>query len=162
MKDLILKHALKNAMDFGGKANAKAVLGRVLSEKPELKKDVPRLMKDIGIVIKGIEKLTVDEQKEKLKSLAPELLKEKKEKKKEKLEVPKAKKGIVTRFAPSPSGPMHIGHSYVLSLNSELARKHKGKLILRIEDTNPENIYPKSYDMIPDEGNWLTKGNVVK
>jgi glutamyl-tRNA synthetase len=163
MKDLILKHALKNALDFNGKANPGAVLGRVLSENPEFKKDIPRLKKDIEIVVKGLEKLTPEEQKQKLKQLSPKLLKEKKVKKKDKLEISKAKKGkVVTRFAPSPSGPMHIGHSYVLSLNSELARKHKGKLILRIEDTNPENIYPSSYTMLPDEGKWITKNNVSK
>ena len=163
MKDLILKHALKNAVDFNGKANAGAVLGRILSEKPELKKDIHQLKKDIELVIKGLEKLTVEEQKKKLKSLAPKLLKEKKEKKKDRLEIPNAKAGkVITRFAPSPSGPMHIGHSYVLTLNSELARKYKGKLILRIEDTNPENIYPNSYEMLPDEGSWLTKSNVSK
>jgi len=161
MKDIILKHALKNAIEFGGRANPNAVLGRVLSEKPELKKNIKGLKKDIEITIKGIKKLNTKEQKEKLKQIAPELLKEKKEKKKDKLEVPKAEKGkVVTRFAPSPSGPMHIGHSYVLDLNSEIARKYNGKLILRIEDTNPENIYPRSYEMLPEEARWLTKGNI--
>lgn len=161
MKDLILKHALKNALDFGGKANPGAVLGRVLSENPELKKDVPKVKTEIEAVIKNIEKLTVEEQRKKLKFLAPGMLKEKKEKKKDRLEIPNAKTGkVITRFAPSPSGPMHIGHSYVLTLNSELARKYKGKLILRIEDTNPENIYPNSYGMLPDEGSWITKNNI--
>ncbi|MFC1800857.1 glutamate--tRNA ligase [Nanoarchaeota archaeon] len=162
MKDLILKHALKNAMEFEGKPNPGAVLGRVLSEKPELKKDIPKLRKDIEIVIKGIEKLSLEEQQKKLKSLAPELLKEKKEKKKG-LELPKAQKGkVVLRIAPSPSGPLHIGHAYGGSLNFEYAQAYNGKFIVRIEDTNPENIYPKAYDLIKDDTQWLTNNKVTE
>jgi len=65
-------------------------------------------------------------------------------------------------FEPSPSGPLHIGHAYVLALNNEYARKHKGKLILRIGDTNPENIYEPAYKMIPEDANWLTKNHITK
>ena len=71
-------------------------------------------------------------------------------------------KGLVMRFEPSPSGPLHIGHSYPLSLNSELCRKYKGKLILRIADTNPENIYPDAYRLIEDDAKWITKNNIFK
>ena len=160
MKDLIMKHALKNAMEFQGKANPNAVLGRVLSEKTELKKNIPKLRKDIEIIIKGIEKLAPEEQKEKLKSHSPELLKEKKEKKKG-LELPETKKGkVILRIAPSPSGPLHIGHAYGGSLNYEYAKAYNGKFIVRIEDTNPENIYPQAYDLIKEDANWLTKNNV--
>ncbi len=48
----------------------------------------------------------------------------------------------------------------MLSLNSELAREYDGKLILRLEDTNPENIYEPAYHMIPEDANWLTKNNI--
>ena len=44
MKKIILKHALLNAQDYEGKANPKAVLGKVLSEDPKLKKDIPKLI----------------------------------------------------------------------------------------------------------------------
>ena len=64
------------------------------------------------------------------------------------------------RFEPSPSGPLHIGHAYVLSLNSEYCRKYKGKLILRIGDTNPENIYEPAYKLIPEDAKWLTENNI--
>jgi len=55
---------------------------------------------------------------------------------------------------------MHIGHGFALSLSSEYCRKNKGKLILRIEDTNPDNIDPIAYDKMPDEGKWVTKDNI--
>ena len=79
MKSIIEKHVLKNAADFNGKANPNAVLGRILSEHPELRRDVPKLMKQIQETIKSVEKLSADEQKKKLAKEAPELLNEKKE-----------------------------------------------------------------------------------
>ena len=160
MKSIIEKYVLKNAVDFGGKANPNAVLGRILGEHPELKKDVPKLMKEIQLVIKTVGSLSPDAQRVKLAKLSPDLLNEKKEVKQKTLGLPHVKENVVLRFAPSPSGPLHIGHAYVLALNAELARKYNGKLILRIEDTNPENIYDKAYSMIPEDAEWLTKGTV--
>ena len=47
MKDTVLKYALKNALDFGGKVNSNVVLGAVLKENPDLRSDVPKLLKEI-------------------------------------------------------------------------------------------------------------------
>jgi len=73
------------------------------------------------------------------------------------------KKGkVVLRIAPSPSGALHVGHAYGASLNYEYAKMYNGKLILRIEDTNPENIYPKAYQLIEEDIKWLTNDNVAQ
>ncbi|MCK4589380.1 MAG: glutamate--tRNA ligase [Nanoarchaeota archaeon] len=154
MKDLILKHTLKNAIDFGGKANPGAVLGRVLSENPALKKDIAALRKDIEIVIKGISKLTLDEQKEKLKSLDPSLLKVKKKKKKKKSlpELPGAKMGkVVTRIPPEPSKYNHLGHALSFLMNYMYAKKYKGKCVLRFEDTNPDKAEQEYVDAMKED-----------
>ncbi len=162
MKALIEKHVLKNAVQYDGKASVGAVLGKVLAEHPELKKDMKKVVGEIQKIVREISKLTVDEQRKKLLKIAPELLEERKEVQERKLEMPGAVKGkVVMRFAPSPSGPLHLGHAFVLGLNSELCKEYDGKLLLRIEDTNPENIYDRAYTMIPEDARWLTKGNVA-
>ncbi len=45
---------------------------------------------------------------------------------------------IVVRFAPSPTGLFHVGSARVALYNYIFAKQHKGKLILRIEDTDKE------------------------
>jgi len=165
MKQLIRKHALKNAFDFKGSVNDKVVLGAVLREAPELKTKVPEVLKEIQAVIKEISKLSPEQIHKELQKNAPELLEVKKE---EKIEGPlrplnNAEVGkVVVRIAPSPSGPLHIGHAYGSSLNYEYSKMYKGQFVLRIEDTNADNIYPPAYEMIVEDANWLSDNGVSK
>ncbi len=163
MESLIKKYALQNAIRFNGTATTGAVIGHILGEKPELKKKIKEIAKKVNEIVKEVNSLTLEEQKSLLKKEAPELLKEKKHKEKERI-LPDLKntKNLIMRFEPSPSGPLHIGHAYVLSLNSEYCRKYKGKLILRIGDTNPEKIYTPAYELIEEDANWITKNNISK
>ena len=41
---------------------------------------------------------------------------------------------FITRFAPSPTGPLHLGHAYSALLAYDISQKNKGNLYLRIED----------------------------
>src|SRR3989338_7674381 len=161
--NLILKYILKNALEYQGKANPKAVLGLILKENQPLRNDVPAVLKKIEQSIIDISKLTPAQQQEKLQHLAPELLQQEKEPTIEGplKPLPNAEKGkVVVRIAPSPSGPLHIGHAYGVSLNYEYAKMYNGTLILRIEDTNPENIYPPAYELIERDAQWLTNNGV--
>jgi glutaminyl-tRNA synthetase len=45
---------------------------------------------------------------------------------------------LVTRFPPEPNGRLHLGHARSIWLNYTLAKKHGGKMHLRMDDTNPE------------------------
>ncbi|MAG60510.1 glutamate--tRNA ligase [archaeon] len=163
MKDKILPFVLKNMLEHDGSANPKAVLGLVLRSNPDLKKQVPQVLETINTIIKDYQDKSKADLKKELIKIAPELAKEKpKEVIKGPLkELPNAKKGkVVVRIAPSPSGPMHVGHAYGALLNSTYAKMYDGKFILRIEDTNPANIYEPAYQMIEDDANWLTHGKV--
>lgn len=135
----IEKYALQNAINFNGKAQVSAVLGKVISESPELKKDIKRVIVKVKKIVDNVNKLSVDEQKNKLKKLAPELLEKKKKVKKELPELKNAVKGkVITRIPPEPSKYNHIGHALSFLINYLYAKKYKGKCILRFEDTNPE------------------------
>lgn len=59
------------------------------------------------------------------------------------------------RFAPSPTGPFHIGGARSALFNWLLARKHGGKLILRVEDTDRERSTKESEENIKEALRWL-------
>lgn len=58
------------------------------------------------------------------------------------------------RFAPSPTGPLHIGGLRTALFNFLFARKHKGSFILRIEDTDKNRIEEGSEKHITETLNW--------
>ncbi len=59
------------------------------------------------------------------------------------------------RFAPSPTGPFHIGGARSALFNWLLAKKHGGKLILRVEDTDLERSTKESEENIKEALRWL-------
>ncbi len=62
---------------------------------------------------------------------------------------------VRVRFAPSPTGYLHIGGARTALYNWLFARKHKGAFILRIEDTDTERSTQSSIDEILDGLRWL-------
>ncbi len=62
---------------------------------------------------------------------------------------------IITRFAPSPTGYLHVGGARTALFSWLHARKHGGKFILRIEDTDLERSTQESVDAILQGMNWL-------
>jgi len=151
MQKLIKKHALLNAVEHNGKAQEKAVIGKVLSEKPKLKKNIDKIRKETKKTVKQINSWSLEKQKEELKKFG----KIEKPKRVERIgflpELPKAKKGkVVTRFPPFPSGALHIGNMKAAITSYEYAKMYKGKFIVRIEDTDPDprKIKKENIDLI--------------
>ena len=62
---------------------------------------------------------------------------------------------VRTRFAPSPSGYLHIGGARTALFNYLFARHHGGRFVLRIEDTDAERSTPESIQAILDALAWL-------
>jgi glutamyl-tRNA synthetase len=62
---------------------------------------------------------------------------------------------IVTRFAPSPTGFLHIGGGRTALFNWLFARRHGGKMLLRIEDTDRERSTAAAINAIIDGLSWL-------
>lgn len=62
---------------------------------------------------------------------------------------------VRVRIAPSPTGDPHMGTAYVALFNHAWAKKHNGKFILRIEDTDQARSTKESEQMIFDALNWL-------
>lgn len=63
--------------------------------------------------------------------------------------------GVVTRFAPSPTGFLHIGGARTALFNWLFARHHGGKFLLRIEDTDKARSTAEAIDAILDGMRWL-------
>ena len=61
---------------------------------------------------------------------------------------------VRVRFAPSPTGPLHIGGVRTALYNYLFARRHKGTMILRIEDTDSQRFVPGAEDYILESLKW--------
>ena len=68
---------------------------------------------------------------------------------------PSPKKGIRVRFAPSPTGQLHLGNARAALFNWLFARGQGGKFILRIEDTDVERSEKKFEAEIINLLSWL-------
>lgn len=149
------KYALHNAILHDGKADEGSVIGKVISVQPELKSEIKEVMNVVKSIVAEVNTLTLEEQKKILEEEAPELLEKKVGKRVELPDLPNLEKEVVMRFAPGPSGPLHIGHTRAAILNDEYVKKYGGKYIIRLEDTNPLNIDPEAYESIIEDLKWL-------
>jgi glutamyl-tRNA synthetase len=156
MKNLEKKaraYALKNAVGYEGEARVGSVISALFNEGLK-QSEVKKYSKKINEIVSKINMLSIEEQKKEFKKLKKIISVRKA---REGLpELPDAKKGkVIMRFAPSASGPLHIGHALTASLSFLFVKRHGGKFYVRIEDTNPENIYVPAYEMIKKESAWL-------
>ncbi|MDF2493874.1 tRNA glutamyl-Q(34) synthetase GluQRS [Sphingomonas sp.] len=62
---------------------------------------------------------------------------------------------IVSRFAPSPTGRLHLGHAWSAILAHDLARSRGGRFLLRIEDIDGTRSRPEHIGTIKDDLTWL-------
>ena len=155
----ILAYTLKNALHYDGKANQGAVISALFNEGMK-KEEVKNYIKIISKIVKEVNSLSLEEQEkefEKLKKNVSE--REIREGLSELPNVPKT--GVIMRFRPAPSGPLHIGHIISNMINSLYVKKYGGKFYIIIDDTNPEETLPEAYKKIKEDCDWIF-GNVCK
>ncbi|MEK6941225.1 MAG: glutamate--tRNA ligase [Nanoarchaeota archaeon] len=155
MHDIIRKLALQNAVKYGGKVNAGAVIGRLFAEHPEKKGQ--EIIKLVNQVCNEINKIPFEKQKEELDKYG---VVEEVKKKSDVFVLPELKnpkKKVIVRFAPNPNGPLHFGHARQAVLNWLFKEKYKGEFILRFDDTDPKVKPPlkEAYEWIKKDLKWL-------
>lgn len=62
---------------------------------------------------------------------------------------------VVTRFAPSPSGPLHVGHLLAALQARRLADAHGGRCLLRVEDIDQRAQHPEYLQLMYEDLRWL-------
>tara|TARA_Y100000310_G_scaffold263261_1_gene273367 strand:+ start:3590 stop:5299 length:1710 start_codon:yes stop_codon:yes gene_type:complete len=154
--DVIRAYALENALKYRGKANQGAVMAGLFAEGLK-KSEVGSIISQVKEILDEVNSLSQEKQEKEF-----EKLKEKVHKREIREGLPAledAEDGkVVMRFAPFPSGPLHIGNSRQLILNDEYVKMYGGKLILVMDDTiGSENkpIEPDAYKLIKEGVDWL-------
>lgn len=150
----IRAYALKNALAHEGEARQGPVISALFNEGLK-KSETKKYAKKISEIILEINNLSLEEQEKEFRKLEKEV--SEREVREGLAELPNVKKGVIMRFAPSASGPMHIGHALIFCLNYLYVKKYGRTFYVRIEDTNPNNIYAPAYKMLEEESKWLSK-----
>lgn len=150
-------YALANALAHKGKAQVEAVLPKLFQEGLK-KENIREVMPLIQQIVKKVNEMKVEEQEKRFQELQ-NLVKKREEKEQKLPPLPNAQESkVVMRFAPFPSGPLHLGNARQVILNDEYAKMYKGKLLLVIDDTigsEEKQIVKEAYDLIPESLDWL-------
>ncbi|MFH0836541.1 MAG: glutamate--tRNA ligase [Candidatus Aenigmatarchaeota archaeon] len=149
----IRKVALANAVEHNGQSAIGSIIGKLISENPELKNNVQEWKPLVERIVSEINSIPLEEQKKELETLG--YVKEEKEEKEKTL--PEINFIPVVRIAPNPDGAIHIGNARPAILSDEYRKQYKGKFILRFDDTDPKVKVPekKFYKIAEESLKWL-------
>jgi len=165
--DAALRSALMNAVKFGGSADVKAVMTRILTERPDLRQRAKEVKAIVEEVVAKVNSMKPEEQKQLLEERWPDALMPEKRHVEEKKGIetlpplPGADKYqlIKLRFAPNPDFVLHLGSARPAIINYAYKVKYgdKARFVLRFEDTDPRTKRPmkEAYTAIKDDLKWL-------
>ncbi len=141
--------ALANAASHGS-TTSKIVLAKLLGTRPDLRKDAKNLIPIINDIVEQVNGMG----KKELERFRPAPTLKRAEN--ELPPLPGAiQGGVITRFPPEPSGYPHIGHAKAAIINYQYAMMYGGKIILRMDDTNPAAERLEYYAAIKVGLEWL-------
>jgi glutamyl-tRNA synthetase len=152
----IRKYAVKNAHDYG-KAQPGPIIGKIMA-LPNA--DIKEARAEAERAVRWVNSLSKAELEKEYSEYSREFESDEKEKlertSKPKMALPGAEYGkFHTRFAPEPSGYMHIGHAKAALVAKGFAEMYKGKITLYFDDSNPEKSEQKFVDEIKKDLGWL-------
>lgn len=134
------------------------MIAKFLGVRPDLRPQAREIATLVGPILEEVKTLSQDARKTLLAERYPALFAELhaiREHTRVLPALPGAENGVIMRFAPNPSGPLHIGHARAAVLNDAYVRHYSGKYILRIEDTDPKRIDPEAYRTVQEDIAWL-------
>lgn len=149
MEDTAREIARSNAAIHGSTTTA-IVMAKLLGARPDLRQKAKSLKPLIDDIVKEVNGMNEDE----LKRYKP--VPKPKPQQSPLPPLPDAKHGeVITRFPPEPNGYPHIGHAKAAIINYEYARMYGGRIILRMDDTNPAAERLEFYAAIKVDLEWL-------
>jgi len=158
LHDILYQYALQNAVKYGDLPHKGTVIAKVIGIHPELRPRAREIADLVGPILAEVASLSAEERASRLQERYPELVEElhtTREHTRDLPPLPSAERGVVMRFAPNPSGPLHIGHARAAVLNDAYVRRYGGRYILRIEDTDPKRVDPEAYTTVREDLEWL-------
>ncbi|HON81190.1 MAG TPA: glutamate--tRNA ligase [Methanoregulaceae archaeon] len=158
LREVLFIFALQNAVKHKSLPKAGTVIGMVMGKHPEFRSRAKEVAAVMASVLAEVAALSSTEREERLAALAPDFTENMTKPRVHARELPfleNAEHGVVMRFAPNPSGPLHLGHARAAVLNDAYVQRYGGKYILRIEDTDPKRVDPDAYAMVREDIEWL-------
>jgi glutamyl-tRNA synthetase len=158
LRHILLIFSLQNAVKHRGVPKSGTVIGMVMGKYPGLRSRAKEMGPLLADVLAEVGEMSHEEREIRLGELAPDVVEEMAKPRvhiKVLPQLEKAENGVVMRFAPNPSGPLHLGHARAAVLNDAYVRRYGGRYVLRIEDTDPKRVDPEAYRMVREDIGWL-------
>ncbi len=167
------RQALLNAVQHGGRTMPKVVLARLLGSRADLRPRAAELASSVvPPIVDEVNAMDPERQRAALEEAWPGALAAQEARNAPAAssapsdpdpsrgtalpELEGAERGrVVTRFPPEPNGYPHIGHAKAAIINEEYARMYGGRMILRMDDTNPGSERLEYYAAIKVGLEWL-------